>query len=65
MEWTQLDFGKYPPDGEEVLVCDERGKRFICYHEHGFWKDFCVGYSKAKITHWMPIPQPPCSCDKE
>jgi Protein of unknown function (DUF551) len=58
MRWVKC--GEQMPEiDERVLVYDGGGKIFICHHENGFWRDFRVGYSHNKITHWQPLPAPP------
>jgi len=67
MEWIRLE-NEIPPLKESVLIligndnCDiaqlynHRGE--LEWYIDGNWFPFDVG-----VTHWMPLPKPPCSND--
>lgn len=57
-DWIKCD-KRMPEQGEEVLVCDTSGKRFVTSHFRGYFRDLRVGYSRKEITHWQPLPSPP------
>ena len=48
---------RLPDDGEQVLACTKNGKAFSAHYDH-FWGKWSVSHT-VKITHWMPLPQPP------
>ena len=46
---------RLPADDVQVLACTKHGKAFSAHCENGRWR---VSGS-VKITHWMPLPEPP------
>lgn len=59
---------RLPDDVKDVIVCDELGLVYPAYY---YTCDECWMYSFAaercehKITHWMPLPEPPKEDDAE
>lgn len=48
---------RLPEDGEQVLACTKNGRAFSAHYDH-FWGKWSVSHT-VKITHWMPLPEPP------
>ena len=53
--WVPVSLGFLPEDDIRVLACTKHGKPFTAHCEGGKWR---VSHS-VKITHWMPLPEPP------
>ena len=53
-EWISAE-DRLPEDDVQVLACTKHGKAFSAHCEKGKWR---VSGS-VKITHWMPLPEPP------
>lgn len=57
-EWISAE-EKLPPEGEEVLVCT-KSKNGVRNIDKGYWIiDRFIHRGNAKVTHWMPLPEPP------
>ena len=65
MEWVSVEdrlpelcgFSDY--DMHVVCLLDS-GEKQICFMtEYDAWESYEVNRSKADITHWMPLPEPP------
>ena len=66
-EWISVD-DKMPDSGVEVLIADDLGNVNIGFYDDDFYdagwailsgaKRF-VPISKSRITHWVPLPEPP------
>ena len=54
-EWISVD-DRLPEPFESVLVFRD-GKISIDYNEENGW--FAYDLNGKRVTHWMPIPQPP------
>lgn len=63
-EWIsvkdRLPYAEYG-ESDDVLTVDEHGIVDVLYFDGGCW---CyptgeVRYKWSKITHWMPLPEPP------
>lgn len=48
---------RLPEDDSQVLACTRHGKAFSAHYDHK-WKSWSVSHT-VKITHWMPLPEPP------
>jgi hypothetical protein len=48
---------RLPEDDRQVLACTKKGKAFSAHYDHR-WKSWSVSHT-VKITHWMPLPEPP------
>lgn len=48
---------RLPEDDRQVLACTKHGRAFSAHYDHK-WKRWQVSHS-VKITHWMPLPEPP------
>lgn len=60
-KWISVD-DKLPKHCQKVLVCDERHNMvtamYVTYDNGGF--DWCTSVRLVyKVTHWMPLPEPP------
>lgn len=61
MSWISVK-DKLPPFGQQVIVCrpDNLGKPKVeqgCRDLNGWWRVY--GTRTKRITHWMPLPEPP------
>lgn len=57
-EWISVDLLRPDNDTNVIGCCD--GDVFECHHyDDGAFCD-CVGEPIA-VTHWMPLPEPPCT----
>lgn len=54
-EWVSVD-DRLPNPFESVLVFRD-GKISIDYNEENGW--FAYDLNGKRVTHWMPLPQPP------
>ena len=48
---------RLPEDDRQVLACTRKGKAFSAHYDYK-WKSWAVS-NTVKITHWMPLPEPP------
>lgn len=55
MEWQPIETG--PKDGTEILGWDGHEVVTVSWCESHEWSTGYAGF--YKITHWMPLPQPP------
>ena len=56
-QWTSVK-DKLPKKFEPVIVCREGGKvEQGCRDVMDWWKVY--GTRTKKVTHWMPLPEPP------
>ena len=65
MKWISAKY-ELPEKGEDVLVVNENGQRFVSYlttgHDSLFdvWTISTIGAPMVyPITHWTPLPEPP------
>lgn len=58
MEWQPIETG--PKDGTEILGWDGHEVVTVSWCESHEWSTGYAGF--YKITHWMPLPQPPAQC---
>ena len=57
-EWISVD-DEIPPDQEEVLVLTQ-SKNGVRNVDKGYWAiDHFIHRGRSKVTHWMPLPDPP------
>jgi hypothetical protein len=54
---------RLPEDDRQVLACTKKGKAFSAHYDH-LWKSWSVSHT-VKITHWMPLPEPPKEVSNE
>ena len=57
-KWISIE-DRLPPDQQEVLVytVSQKGLGNI---DKGYWfTDRFIHRGRAKVTHWMPLPEPP------
>ena len=76
-EWNGFDaevMGSWPPECTPVIVCSAYGVvQHVAYQlvidgDRAYWED-AIGYGddidifseSQQITHWMPLPEPPCN----
>jgi hypothetical protein len=52
-DWRSVE-DELPPNGDNVLVVDELFEPYVAYYFDGAWYD-----NLNKVTHWMPLPEPP------
>lgn len=51
---------RLPEDGELVLIAHVSGSVYIADREGKYWaEDSGEWYDDEKVTHWMPMPEPP------
>ena len=58
-KWISVE-DRLPPDQQEVLVytVSQKGLGNI---DKGYWSiGRFIHRGSAKVTHWMPLPEPPC-----
>ena len=57
MEWISVN-DRLPERMQPVIVCRDNGKVEQGYRDVGdWWKVY--GTRTKKVTHWMPLPEPP------
>ena len=56
-EWISVK-ERLPDNGEVVLVCDEHELILMAEHYSYGWVSNPL-FVKIKVTHWMPLPEPP------
>jgi hypothetical protein len=64
-DWISVK-DRLPDDVKDVIVCDEFGLVYPAYYYtfDGCWMySFAAERCEHKITHWMPLPEPPESED--
>jgi len=65
LKWISVK-ERLPKEGEEVLVFGywhEKFQPLMCYlspHRKGEWFTTVAGQQVYTVTHWMPLPDPPC-----
>lgn len=56
-KWISLSSGKYPEDGERILLWDTMNKRAVTgYYSCPHWE---AEDARVEASHWMPLPEPP------
>ena len=57
-KWISVE-DRIPPDQQEVLVYTVSQKG-IGNIDKGYWSiDHFIHRGRARVTHWMPLPEPP------
>ena len=62
--WMPLtDVDNYPKDHQQVFMCFANGDvcvgHFCDDTNASWWSDYFIDHEDAKVTHWMPLPEPP------
>lgn len=64
MHWISVN-GRLPEDDGEVLACYGKDV-FIAHCEGDYWavyllntEDDCLYQHSARVSYWMPLPEPP------
>lgn len=57
-EWTRVEDG-LPDSDETVMIATPTGSEpvWLGYHDGEMWRA-AAGYP-IRVTHWMPMPEPP------
>lgn len=61
MHWVSVKDG-LPKENQCVIIFDGEGvKDFYYYNNLGEFRDFSTQSKNNEVTHWMPLPKPPCN----